>query len=140
MNLYCAHPVIDAEVYRLLGKDIPRLLREGNAQEISINADGRIRIDDGGPWEYLIDADPIPPAFAETAIRLIAAANNIWIDPDAPFVDTMLACGARFSASTPPISDGVQLTIRAHARIFRPLITFMTAEQAEWTRRRVCTR
>jgi len=140
MNLYCAHPVIDADVYRLLGKDIPRLLREGRAQEISVNADGRIRIDDGGPWEYLIDADPIPPAFAETAIRLIAAANNIWIDPDAPFVDTMLACGARFSASTPPISDGVQLTIRAHARIFRPLTAFMTAEQAAWTRRQIAQR
>ena len=50
MNLYCAQPVIDAEVYRLLGEDIPRLLREGKAQEISINADGRIRIDDGGPY------------------------------------------------------------------------------------------
>jgi len=140
MNLYCSHPVIDAEVYRLLGEDISRLLREGKAQEISVNADGRIRIDDGGPWEYLIDAEPIPPAFAKTAIRLIAAASNIWIDPAAPFIDTMLACGARFSASTSPISDGVQLTIRAHARIFRPLTAFMTAEQAEWTRRQIAER
>jgi Flp pilus assembly CpaF family ATPase len=103
MNTYCAHPLINAQVERLLGNDITRLLHEGKAQEINVNADGRIRIDDGGPWEHLIDADPIPSAFAETAIRLIAAANNIWIDPDAPFVDTMLACGARFSASTPPI-------------------------------------
>ena len=39
MNLYCAQPVIDAEVYRLLGEGIPRLLREGKAQEISINAE-----------------------------------------------------------------------------------------------------
>jgi hypothetical protein len=61
MNTYCAHPLINAQVERLLGDDITRLLREGKAQEISVNADGRIRIDDGNPWEYLIDADPIPP-------------------------------------------------------------------------------
>ena len=84
MNTYCAHPLINARVERLLGGDLTRLLDESQAQEISVNADGRIRIDDGGPWEYLIDADPIPPAFAETAIRLIAAVNHIWIDPDAP--------------------------------------------------------
>jgi Flp pilus assembly CpaF family ATPase len=140
MNLYSTNPTIDGHVDRLLGPKIARLLREGKVQEISVNADGRIRIDDGGPWEYLVDAESIPPAFAETAIRMIASVNNIWIDPDAPFVDTVLACGARFSASQPPIADGVQFTIRTHARIFRPLTAFMTAEQANWTRQQITQR
>jgi type IV secretion system protein TrbB len=137
MNLYCENPIIDQHVDRLLGPTIAMLLREGKVQEISVNADGRIRIDDGGQWEHLIDAEPIPAAFAETAIRMIASVNNIWIDPDAPFVETNLACGARFSASHPPIADGVEFTIRTHARIFRPLTAFMTADQADWTRREI---
>jgi pilus assembly protein CpaF len=140
MNIYCAHPLINAQVERLLGDDITRLLREDKAQEISVNADGRIRIDDGGPWEYLIDAEPIPPAFAETAIRLIAAVNNIWIDPAAPLVETDLACGARFTAIHPPLARGVEFTIRTHRRIFRPLTAFMTAEQAQWTWRQILER
>jgi Flp pilus assembly CpaF family ATPase len=135
VNLYCTDPIIDHHVERLLGKTVAALLREGKVQEISVNGDGRIRIDDGAPWEYLVDAEPIPAAFVETAIRMIAAVNNIWIDPEAPFVDTALACGARFSAAQPPISDGVQYSIRTHARIFRALTAFMNSEQADWTRR-----
>jgi type IV secretion system protein TrbB len=140
MLLYVPQPVINQHIHRLLGETMARLLREGQVQEISVNADGKIRIDDGAPWEYLVDAAPIPAAFAETAIRLIAAVNNIWIDPDAPFVDTVLACGARFSASQPPIADGVQFTIRTHARICRPLTAFMTPEQADWTRQQIAQR
>ena len=48
MNTYCAHPLINAQVERLLGGYITRLLDEGQAQEISVNADSRIRIDDDG--------------------------------------------------------------------------------------------
>jgi type IV secretion system protein TrbB len=135
--LYVPQLVLNQHIHRLFGETVAHLLREGKAQEISVNADGKIRVDDGGPWEYLVDAEPIPAAFMETAIRLIAAANNIWIDPDAPFVDTVLACGARFSASQPPIADGVQFTIRTHARLLRPLTTFMTPEQADWTRHQI---
>jgi type IV secretion system protein TrbB len=140
MNLYCANPLIDAHVERLLGATVSNLLREGKVQEISVNRDGRIRIDDGTPWEYLLDAASIPSAYRETAIRLIASANNIWLDPDAPFVDTVLACGARFSASLPPVADGVQFTMRTHVRIFRPLTAFMTNAQAEWTRKQISDR
>jgi len=53
MNIYCAHPLINAQVERLLGDDITRLLREDKAQEISVNADGRIRIDDGHIFGYV---------------------------------------------------------------------------------------
>lgn len=140
MNLYSTNQIVEQHVARLLGDTIARLLGEGKVQEISVNADGRIRIDDGGPWEYLVDGQPLSAAFAETAIRMIASANNIWIDPDAPFVDTVLACGARFSASQPPIADGVQFSIRTHVRIFRPLSAFMTAEQAKWTRQQIVDR
>jgi hypothetical protein len=52
VNLYCTQPGIDAHVERLLGVEIARLLTEGKVQEISVNADGRIRVDDGGPREY----------------------------------------------------------------------------------------
>jgi Flp pilus assembly CpaF family ATPase len=139
-NLYSNNPIVEQHVARLLGPTIARLLREGKVQEISLNTDGKIRIDDGGPWEYLVDAEPIPSAFAETAIRMIASANNIWIDPDAPLVETDLACGARFSATHSPLARGVELTIRTHIRIFRPLMAFMTPEQAEWTRRQIVER
>ena len=42
MNTYCAHPLINAQVERLPGGDITSLLYKGQAQEISVNADGRI--------------------------------------------------------------------------------------------------
>src|SRR6516225_11414912 len=94
--IYCPHPVIDAHIERLLGAEVHALLTGAKAQEISVNADGRIFIDDGRASMFLVDGR-IEPGAIETAVRMLAAIYGIWLDADAPFLNTVLSCGARFS-------------------------------------------
>jgi Flp pilus assembly CpaF family ATPase len=115
MSLYTNNLPIDRYLERLLGPEVARLLQDGQTQEISVNADGRIYIDDGRGPMYAIDGI-VKPAAIETAVRMIAAVNGIWLDADAPLMNTVLLCGARFSAALPPISDGISLSIRTHHR------------------------
>lgn len=133
MNLYTNNLPIDRYIERLLGLEIARLLQDGKTQEISVNADGRIRIDDGSGEEFLVDGY-LKPSDIESAVRMIAAVNGIWLDADAPFLNTVLLCGARFSAALPPIADGAQFSIRTHIRILRALIAFMDERQAAWVK------
>jgi type IV secretion system protein TrbB len=139
MNLYCTHPIIDQHVGRLLGPMVAELLAGSKAQEISVNADGRIFLDDGQGPMYLIDGH-VSPGAIETAVRMLAAANGIWLDAEAPFLNTVLNCCARFSAALPPVADGPQFSIRTHVRIFRPLTVFMTEEQAAWLKQHIAAR
>ena len=132
-NLYTNNLPIERYVRRLLGPEIAWLLQDGKTQEISVNADGRIRIDDGSGDEFLVEGS-LKPSDIETAVRMIAAVNGIWLDADAPFLNTVLLCGARCSAALPPIADGAQLSIRTHVRILRPLTAFMDERQAGWVK------
>ncbi len=136
MNLYTNNLPIDRYVERLLGHDVARLLQDGKTQEISVNADGRIHVDDGHGPMFLVDGI-VKPAAIETAVRMLAAVNNVWIDPDAPFLNCVLLCGARFSAALPPVADGPQFSIRTHIRILRPLTAFMDDSQAAWIKEQV---
>jgi type IV secretion system protein VirB11 len=71
---------------------------------------------------------------------MIAAVNGIWLDADAPFLNTVLLCGARFSAALPPIADGAQFSIRTHIRILRALTAFMDERQAVWVKNQMSRR
>lgn len=139
MNLYVQDQLIDAHVNRLLGPAVAAQLAGGVAQEISVNGDGRIWIDDGGAEMFQIEGKLAPGAI-ETAVRMVASVNRIWLNADAPFVNTVLSCGARFSAALPPVADGPQLSIRTHARIIRALTDFMTEDQAEEVRSWIAAR
>jgi Flp pilus assembly CpaF family ATPase len=138
-DLYCTQPVIDAHVERLLGSEIHDLLAGNKAQEISVNANGRIFVDDGQGPMFAVEGQLTPGAI-ETAVRMLAAVNGIWLAPDAPFLNTVLACGARFSAALPPVADGSQFSIRTHVRIQRPLTAWMTDRQAEWLKTQIAAR
>jgi len=137
--IYCPHPVIDAHIERLLGAEVHALLTGAKAQEISVNADGRIFIDDGRASMFLVDGR-IEPGAIETAVRMLAAIYGIWLDADAPFLNTVLSCGARFSAALPPIADGPHFSIRTHVRIMRPLTAFMSDDQAAWLKEQIAAR
>jgi hypothetical protein len=138
MNLYTNNLAIDRYIERLLGPEIARLLQDGKTQEISVNADGRIRIDNGSGDEFLVEGY-LKRSDIEAAVRMIAAVNGIWLDADAPFLNTVLLCGARFSAALPHASQcshqrghtGLQRTHRGNRR--RRRITDRRAPQLHST-------
>jgi Flp pilus assembly CpaF family ATPase len=122
-NLYTENLTIEQHVNRLL--PIAALLRDPSVQEISINSGGRVYVDRGSAAMQLLNDITIPDAAVRAVIRLLMAAAGGYLDPDSPFANLTLACGARFSGAVPPVSDGAQLSIRTHRRILRPLSDFM---------------
>jgi Flp pilus assembly CpaF family ATPase len=42
------------------------------------------------------------------------AANGQYLDPDAPFANLTLACGARLHAALVPVANEAQVSIRLH--------------------------
>ena len=52
-----------------------------------------------------------------TTMRLLMAANGKYIEPEAPLINLILACGARFHGAYSPASDEAQISIRTHRRI-----------------------
>lgn len=67
----------------------------------------------------------LPAERVEAGIRLLAAISGKVVEPDEPFLNLALSNGARFSASTRPVSDGPTFSIRTHWRPVRPLAEFV---------------
>jgi len=139
--LFCQPPAIETACCRLLGEHLTRLLSEP-IQELSGNfQDGRMRwfVDDGaGPMREV--AANVSPRAIEAIVRLLATVNGVPLDSQAPFLNCVLACGARFSAALSPVANGVQVSFRTHFRILRSLLAFMAEERAAWLKRQILAR
>jgi Flp pilus assembly CpaF family ATPase len=131
MALFCKLQAVDAACRRLLGEHLTRLQSEP-IQELSGNfQDGRMRwfVDDGAGPMREVAANVLPRAI-EAMVRLLATVNGVALDFRAPFLNCVLACGARFSAALSPVADGLQVSFRTHARIRRSLLAFMAEQRA----------
>src|ERR1700728_1705104 len=141
MALFCKLKAVDAACRRLLGEHLTRLLSEP-IQELSGNfQDGRMRwfVDDGVGSMREVSANVTPRAI-EAMVRLLATVNGVALDFRAPFLNCVLACGARFSAALSPVADGVQVSFRTHVRILRSLLAFMAEERAAWLKAQIVAR
>jgi type IV secretion system protein VirB11 len=138
MNLYCANPVIDTEVLRLLGSVVAELLRDPKVQEVSANYDtkahtGRVFVDYGEDSMCATGTDIASDAI-EAVTRMLATVSGKSLDPDAPFLNCVLASGSRYHVALSPVSDGARFSIRTHARVLRPLSDFLSPEEIEQVR------
>jgi type IV secretion system protein VirB11 len=134
-HLYCANPVINTEVERLLGPTVAEFLRDRRVQEISANHEsveaGVVFVDYGdGPMHAT--GIVIRPGAIKAVTRMLATVNGKSLDPLAPFLTCVLACGARIHAVLPPATDGPSMSIRTHQRVIRALTDFATAEQVHF--------
>jgi Flp pilus assembly CpaF family ATPase len=82
----------------------------------------------------------LPPDAIVAASRILATLDGQSLPPHAAFLNCMLANGFRYHAVLPPVTDGPSFSIRAHARMMRPLADFMTAAQACYIRNAVLGR
>ena len=126
-NLYAPNPLIDAEVRRLL--PLGAWLSDPKVKEISLN-NGWVRIDWGGAGAMRNTGVSILGTAVRAAIRLLVAASGGYLDPETPFANLTLACGARFHGALEPVANEPQISIRLHAGMGRPVGDFMTVPQA----------
>src|SRR5271156_5636205 len=132
--MFCDNAALDAAVRRILGPIVVEQLSSAAIQELSANYDPIARVcrlfaDDGsGPMRPL-DAT-LHPSRIITATRMLATLDGQSLQPNAPFLNCVLANGFRYHAAFGQVTDGPSFSIRAHARLLRPLSDFMTDEQA----------
>lgn len=144
MNLYCAPPALEAAVQRLLGLKVADLLCDRTVQEVSANyavaiGAGHVFADYGeGPMRSA--GATVPADAIEAATRILASDANKSLEPEAPFLNRVLAAGFRYHAALPPVSDGPRFSIRTHQRILRPLSDFMSVEQTSFVKEAICAR
>src|SRR5216683_3016246 len=140
--IFCSDEKIDAEITRLLGATVLELLRDPMVQEVSANYDQltgacRLFADFGKGPMSAIEAT-LSPASIITVTRLLATQDGQSMQPSAPFLSCVLLNGFRYHAALsqlcggPKLSNGPGFSIRAHARMIRPLPDFMSAQQAQF--------
>jgi type IV secretion system protein TrbB len=143
-QMFCADAALDAAVRRIMGPIVVAQLDNPAIQELSANYDPaarvcRLFVDDGsGPMRSL--EATLQPAAIITATRILATLDGQSLQPAAPFLNCILANGFRYHASLPPVSDGPGCSIRAHARMLRLLLDFMTATQAGYIQTAILSR
>ena len=144
MTMFCADAALDAAVRRILGPIVVAQLEHPALQELSANYDPvgqlcRLFADDGsGPMKAL-EATMAPDSIIAVT-RILATIDGQSLKPGASFLNCVLANGFRYHAVLPPVTDGPSFSIRAHARMLRPLADFMTAAQARYIRNTVLGR
>jgi Flp pilus assembly CpaF family ATPase len=142
--MFCADAALDAAVRRILGPLVVAQLDNPAIQELSANYDPAARVcrlfaDDGsGPMRSL--EATLQPAAIITATRILATLDGQSLQPASPFLNCVLPNGFRYHAALPPVSDGPSFSIRAHARMLRLLLDFMTATQAGYIQTAILNR
>jgi Flp pilus assembly CpaF family ATPase len=142
--MFCADAALDAAVRRIYGPIVVAQLDHPALQELSANYDRaaqlcRLYADDGsGPMKPL--KATLPPDAIVAVSRILATLDGQSLQPNAAFLNCVLANGFRYHAVLPPVTDGPSFSIRAHARMRRPLADFMTAAQARYIRNAVLGR
>ena len=142
--MFCADAALDAAVRRILGPIVVAQLDHPALQELSANYDPvaqlcRLFADDGGGPMKALEATMAPDGIIAVT-RIFATIDGQSLQPDAPFLNCVLANGFRYHAVLPPVTDGPSFSIRAHARMLRPLADFMTMAQARYIRNAVLGR
>jgi len=144
VTIFCANVALDAAVRRILGPSVVAQLDNPALQELSANYDRvvqrcRLFVDDGsGPMKAL--EAPMAPDGIIAVTRILATIDGQSLKPNAAFLNCVLANGFRYHAVLPPVTDGPSFSIRAHARMLRPLADFMTTAQARYIRNAVLGR
>jgi type IV secretion system protein TrbB len=144
VTMFCADTALDAVVRRIYGPIVVAQLDHPGLQELSANYDRpaqlcRLYADDGsGPMRAL--EATLPPDAIVAVSRILATLDGQSLQPHAAFLNCVLANGFRYHAVLPPVTDGPSFSIRAHARMLRPLADFMTAAQARYIRNAVLGR
>jgi type IV secretion system protein TrbB len=144
MAMFCADAALDAAVRRILGPAVTGQLGNPAIQELSANYDPaaqacRLFVDDGGgPMRALEVA--LQPAAIIAATRILATLDGQSLRPDAAFLNCVLANGFRYHGAYGAVTDGPSFSIRAHARLLRPLADFMTAAQARYIQNAILSR
>ncbi len=144
MNLYCMTSVLEETVRRLLGARVTELLCDKAVQEVSANHEATNNVGcvfaDYSEGPMHATGATIPAEAIEAATRILASEVSKSLDPEAPFLNRVLAAGFRYHAALAPVSDGPRFSIRTHQRILRPLSDFMSVEQVEFVREAVRAR
>jgi pilus assembly protein CpaF len=126
--LFDEDPALETELRRIYGPMVVEYLSKDGCQELSANWDSRIRqcslhADLGnGPMVALEHALPAVSVIAGT--RLLATRAGKSLNPQAPFLNRVLACGFRYHGVLPPSSDGPSFSIRTHHRRNWQLVHF----------------
>jgi Flp pilus assembly CpaF family ATPase len=88
----------------------------------------------------------LSPAAVVAVTRLLASQDGQSLAPAVPFVSCVLRNGFRYHGALaqigggPNVSDGPSFSIRAHARMVRPLADFMAVAQAQLITRAIAAR
>jgi Flp pilus assembly CpaF family ATPase len=132
--MFCTDTALDAVIRRILGEVACQHLADPSTQELSANYDPaaqacRLFVDDGSGLMRALDAS-LEPSAVVTATRILATLDGQSLQSAASFLNCVLANGFRFHAAFGQVTDGPSFSIRAHARMLRPLSDFMTDEQA----------
>jgi pilus assembly protein CpaF len=132
--LFDQDPGLEAELRRIYGPVVVEYMSKDACQELSANWEAllgqcSLHADLGkGPMVALGHA--LPAVFVITGTRLLATRAGKALNPRAPFLNRVLACGFRYHAVLPPSSDGPSFSIRTHHRRDWQLAHFnMTQEQ-----------
>jgi len=118
--LFDEDPALEAELRRIYGPIVVEYLSKDACQELSANWDSlsgqcSLHADLGnGPMVALGHALPALSIIAGT--RILATRAGKSLNPRAPFLNRVLACGFRYHAVLPPSSDGPSFSIRTHHR------------------------
>jgi Flp pilus assembly CpaF family ATPase len=146
MTLFCARPELDGVIRRILGEVVCRYLDDPAVQELSANYDPTAKlcqlfVDDGTGAMRPLDA-ALEPSAIITIRRMLATVDGQSLQPDAPFLNCVLANGFRFHAAFGQVTDGPSFSIRAYARLLqlRPLSDFMTGAQAALIEKAILSR
>src|SRR5260370_36395152 len=107
MNLYSANPMLEGAVQRLLGQQVADLLSDRTVQEVSANyavtIDAGLVFADYGEGPMRATGATIPADAIEAATRILASDANKSLEPEAPFLNRVLAAGFRYHAALPPV-------------------------------------
>jgi Flp pilus assembly CpaF family ATPase len=142
--MFCADAALDAAVRRIYGPIVVAQLDDPGLQELSANYDSvvqrcRLFVDDGsGPMRPL--EATLQPGAIITVTRILATVDGQSLPAAAPFLNCVLANGFRYHAAFARVTDGPSFSIRAHARMVRLLVDFMTAAQARYVESAILSR
>jgi Flp pilus assembly CpaF family ATPase len=130
--IYSPNPEIETAITTLYAAVTP-YLTDPTVQEVSANWDpvtkiSRLYADYGaGPMQLI---GTVEPNSIVAVTLMLATGAGKSLNADAPFLNCVLPCGARYHAALPPVADGASFSIRTHHPRQWSLGDFMSAEQA----------
>jgi Flp pilus assembly CpaF family ATPase len=144
--LFCAQPALDGVIRRILSEVVCQYLAAPSTQELSANFEPETRqcqlfVDDGPGAKRTLGAFLAPSAIITTT-RLLATVDGQALQPNAPFLNCLLAMA---SAITPPSARSPMGPAFRSGRTpaccsWWPLSDFMTCAQAALIEKAILSR